>query len=103
MNMKYILFLLLFASACSTTAQRVEIVKHGGTDYIVQRDTSGNGEITIKQVPVANAMKEVQRKLDTTDGRIAEITAQINDLTDERRKLLADKKQLETILAALRR
>lgn len=101
--MKYILILLLFASACSTTAQRVEIVKHGGTDYIVQRDTSAAGEITIKQVPVANALKEVQRKLDTTEGRISEITAQINDLTDERRKLNADKKQLETILAALRR
>ena len=101
--MKYILILLLFAPACSTTAQRVEIVKHGGTDYIVQRDTSAAGEITIKQVPVSNALKEVQRKLEVTEGRIAEITAQINDLTDERRKLLADKKQLETILAALRR
>ncbi len=101
--MKYILILLLFAQSCSTTAQRVEIVKHGGTDYIVQRDTTAAGEITIKQIPVANAMKEVQRKLDTTEGRIAEITAQITDLTDERRKLNADKKQLETILAALRR
>ena len=101
--MKYALILLLFASSCSTTAQRVEIVKHGGTDYIVQRDTTAAGEITIKQIPVANAMKEVQRKLDTTEGRIAEITAQITDLTDERRKLNADKKQLETILAALRR
>ncbi len=101
--MKYTLILLLFASACSTTAQRVEIVKHGGTDYIVQRDTTAAGEITIKQIPVANALKEVQRKLETTEGRIAEITAQITDLTDERRKLNADKKQLETILAALRR
>lgn len=101
--MKYILILLLFAPACSTTAQRVEIVKHGGIDYIVQRDTSAAGEINIKQSPVENATKEVQRKLDTTEGRIAEITAQISDLIDERRKLNTDKKQLETILAALRR
>lgn len=101
--MKYILILFLFASACSTTAQRVEIVKRGGTDYIVNRDTTDSGEITIRQVPVANALKEVQRKLEVTDGRIAEINAQITALTEERRKLLVDKKQLEIILAALRR
>lgn len=103
--MKNTLFVLsiMLLSACSTTAQRVEIVKHGGTDYIVQRDTTTAGEITIRQVPVANALKEVQRKLETTDGRLSEINAQIAVLTDERRKLMVEKKQLETILAALRR
>lgn len=93
----------MLLSACSTTAQRVEIVKHGGTDYIVQRDTSAAGEITIRQVPVQNAMKEVQRKLETTEGRLSEINEQITILTDERRKLMVEKKQLENILAALRR
>lgn len=103
--MKNILFLLfaMLLSACSTTAQRVEIVKHGGTDYIVQRDTTAAGEITIRQVPVANALKEVQRKLENTDGRLSEIASQIDALQSERRSLVIEKKQLETILAALRR
>lgn len=103
--MKNILFLLfaMLLSACSTIAQRVEIVKHGGTDYIVQRDTTAAGEITIRQVPVQNAMKEVQRKLETTDGRLSEIASQIDALQSERKSLVIEKKQLETILAALRR
>lgn len=103
--MKNILFLLfaMLLSACSTTAQRVEIVKHGGTDYIVQRDTSAAGEITIRQVPVQNAMKEVQRKLEITDGRLSEIASQIDALQSERKSLAIEKKQLENILAALRR
>ena len=101
--MKYILILLLFASACSTTAQRVEIVKHGGTDYIVQRDTTATGEINIRQVPVVNALKEVERKLENTDGRLSEINAQISVLIDERKKLMIEKKQLENILTDLRR
>lgn len=101
--MKYIFILLLFASACSTTAQRVEIVKHGGTDYIVQRDTTATGEINIRQVPVVNALKEVERKLENTDGRLSEINAQISVLIDERKKLMIEKKQLENILTALRR
>lgn len=101
--MKYALILLLFASSCSTTAQRVEIVKHGGTDYIVQRDTTATGEINIRQVPVVNALKEVERKLENTDGRLSEINAQISVLIDERKKLMIEKKQLENILTALRR
>jgi peptidoglycan hydrolase CwlO-like protein len=102
--MKHILFFaFLFTSACSTTAQRVEIVKHGGTDYIVQRDTSTAGEITIRQVPVANALKEITRKLEIVEGRISEINSQIATLTDERKKLQADKKELEKIITALRR
>jgi hypothetical protein len=101
--MKHALIFVLLIAAVPAFAQRVEIVKHSGTDYIVQRDTSAAGEITIKQVPVANALKEVGRKLEITEGRIDEIVAQITALTDERRKLIADKKQLEAILAALRR
>lgn len=93
----------MLLSACSTTAQRVEIVKHGGTDYIVQRDTSAVGEITIRQVPVQNAMKEVQRKLEITDGRLSEIASQIDALQSERKSLVIEKRQLENILAALRR
>jgi TolA-binding protein len=101
-----VLFLLL--CPLFVWGQKFETAKAGdklkldaSETYLVQRDTSASGVITLTLTPTAAMKPELESKLGSVLGRIAEIDAQLQTLQDEKKGQRQQQKELEALLAKL--
>lgn len=99
--MKYLLFFSLIFISSIATAQRIDLKNINGVDYLIDRDTTPMGVITIKYIPTTNAISEAQSRLNSINGRIDEINAKIQELQQERQQSNRDKKEVEKIIVDL--
>ncbi len=102
--MKHILFLLLFLPAF-VGAQKIETAVSGDKvaldvagDYLVLRDTSLSGVITISLIPTTSFLEDAKSKLGSVESRIDQIAPQIQELQDERAVRKNEKNDLEKII-----
>lgn len=102
--MKHILFLLLFLPAFAG-AQKIETAVSGDKvaldvagDYLVLRDTSLSGVITISLIPTTSFLEDAKSKLGSVESRIDQIAAQIQELQEERAVRKNEKNDLEKII-----
>jgi len=102
-HMKHILLFLLLPALCA--AQKIETGKSGDQftivvsgDYMVQRDTSASGVITIQFIPSAELQKDLESRLGSVNGRIDEIEAQIPALQAEKKTANQERKEIEALL-----
>lgn len=58
--MRLLIFFFCISFLGPLSAQKIEVVKEGGIEYIVTRDTSKEGDITVIYKPVKNALEDLQ-------------------------------------------
>lgn len=69
--------------------------------YIVQRDTSQTGVITILFIPTEELLKELESSLGSLKGKEEEILSQIEVLQTERKKVREEIKEVEKLIQNL--
>lgn len=69
--------------------------------YIVQRDTSITGVITIQLVPAEQILQELESQLNSLKGNETTIILQIERLNDEEKRLKREIKEVEKLIQNL--
>lgn len=106
--MKLIVTTLCIFISVLSFSQTVDIVKdrekvqHTVTgNYLVQKDTSETGVITIVLIPSIQITKDIESKLGTVSSEIISTESQIEQLQSRKKELLRQKKELEKLLQSL--
>ena len=58
--MRLLIFFFCISFLGPLSAQKIEVVKEGDAEYIVTRDTSKEGDITVIYKPVKSALEDLQ-------------------------------------------
>ena len=65
--------------------------------YMVQKDTSGSGVITIQLIPTDQLQKELESKLGELQAELANIDIRINELQDRKKSANREIKEVEKL------
>lgn len=102
---KLILFFLLVLGPALVWAQKFETAKAGdklkldaSETYLVQRDTSENGVITVTLTPSTQLQRELESKLGDVLSQLAEIDARAQVMQDQKKSLRQQQKELQSLL-----
>lgn len=107
--MKQLIFVLLLIPTF-VYSQKLDVKKAGekteltfeGT-YLVQKDTSGSGVITIQLIPTDQLQKELESTLGTLQAEVANLDIRINELQERKRAANREVKEVERLLENLAR
>ena len=69
--------------------------------YMVQKDTSGSGVITIQLIPTDQLQKELESKLGELQAEVANIDLRINELQDRKKSANREIKEIEKLQGKL--
>ena len=69
--------------------------------YMVQKDTSGSGVITIQLIPTDQLQKELESKLGELQAEVANIDLRINELQDRKKAANREVKEVEKLQGKL--
>lgn len=69
--------------------------------YMVQKDTSGSGVITIQLIPTDQLQKELESKLGELQAEVANIDFRINELQDRKKAANREIKEVEKLQGKL--
>ncbi len=99
--MKQLLFLLILLPALAF-GQKIETAGIGDkftftaeADYLVQRDTSASGVITVTFIPSAELKKDLESRLGSIDAELDRITTAID--ADQARRKAANQERKELL------
>ncbi len=102
------LFLFFLAIPFFAFSQKLDVKNSGekteitfdGT-YMVQKDTSGSGVITIQLIPTDQLQKELESKLGELQAEVANIDIRINELQDRKKAANREIKEVEKLQGKL--
>ena len=69
--------------------------------YLVEKDTSESGVITIKLIPTEQLASELESKLGSLNGEEENLSNQISQLQDQRTIVRKEVKEIEKLIADL--
>lgn len=81
------------------SGEKTEITFDG--TYMVQKDTSGSGVITIQLIPTDQLQKELESKLGELQAEVANIDARISELQDRKKSANREIKEVEKLQGKL--
>lgn len=105
--MKQLIFVLLLIPTFAYS-QKLDVKKAGETTeltfegtYLVQRDTSGSGVITIQLIPTDELQKELESTLGTLQAEVVNLDIRINELQERKKAANREVKGVERLLENL--
>lgn len=87
---------LIVAANCG--AQKIDIITIDTLNYVVERDTTDIGVISIKYVPAQSFVVELTDRLFHARAKTAATEANINRLQDRKKGLLKAEKRIEKLI-----
>jgi len=105
--MKHLIFLILVVPLFAF-GQKLDVKNAGdkseitfdGT-YMVQKDTSGSGVITIQLIPTTQLQKELESKLGELQAEIANINIRMDELQERKKAANREIKEVEKLQGKL--
>ena len=108
-TMKQLIFVfVLLLIPVFAIGQKLDVKKTGDTTeltfqgtYLVQRDTSASGVVTIQLIPTEELQKELESTLGTLQAEVSNLDIRINELQERKRAANREIKEVERLIKKL--